>query len=298
MQKAKENGLKQGKVASAIARHDDGTVQLTITIPRNLVEGKRNEALEHIIANLDMPGFRKGKAPKDVAEKKINEQELWEHTLQHLLPEVYSDAVEDHNLKPILAPKFQLSKANPGEDWEVIVTTCEYPEVDLGNYEETVRKNIKSADIWVPGKDEQKREVTQEEKQQRVIKALLESVDLQIPKPLVEEEVNHKMARLVQQTEKLGLSVEQYLSSTGQNVEQVRERYASEAEQAIKLELILNKVAEEKDLKATDEEVETMIAATGDEQTQKALSTPQQKEMIRKIIERNKALKELEALAS
>lgn len=282
--------------ASVLARQEDGTVQLTITIPQEAVQANKEEALRHLVENLEIPGFRKGKAPRDVALKHVETQKLYEHMLQHLLPEVYVQAVEEHKLQPILAPRFELISMDENRDWQVRAITCELPQINLGNYKETVRAALASGKIWIPGKSENKKEPTREEKEQEIIKALIEKIEVKVPKLLVEEEVNHRLSHLLDQVQKLGLTVEQYLSSTGKTVEQVKTEYARQAEDSIKLELILTKIAEEEKLKAEDSEVEEIIKATGDEKLKETLSSPQQKRLIKGVLLRRKSLDTLTAL--
>lgn len=280
---------------SVLARSDDGTVQLTITIPQAQIAQAREEALVHMSENLEIPGFRKGKAPRDIALKHIEQQKLTEHMLQHLLHEVYAQAVEEHKLRPVLAPRFELVSMDESKDWQVRAITCELPQIDLGDY----RANLKTVQIWVPGQDKQKQGPTREEKEQKVIKALLEKAQVAIPKLLVEEEVNHKLSGLVDQLQKLGLTVEQYLASTGKNIEALRQEYTKQAEDSLKLVLLLNKVAEEEKVAVTDSEIDeitkTADNASGQNGEQKEVSN-QQKAFIKSVLMRRKALDSLVAL--
>lgn len=300
---AKPSSKKEDiKTTSVLARQEDGTVQITITVPKNTVEEKKEEAFQHLVENLQVPGFRKGKAPKDVAEKHIDSQKLYDHMLQHLLPEIYADSVTKHDLHPILAPRFELVSINENSDWQIRVITCELPEVSLGNYKDEIKAAGKVKNIWVPGKDskgsqeEAKKEASREEKEQEVLKALVEKTEIKVPQLLIEEEVNHRLAQLVDQVQKLGLTVEQYLASTGKSVDQVKGEFAGQAEAALKLELALNKIAEEEKIDISDEEVDQLIEATGDEKTKEALSQPSQKRLIKSTLKRRRALDTLVSL--
>lgn len=297
----KNNGTKQEeKVTSTLARQEDGTVQITMTIPKELVEKEKEHALAHLIEDLEVPGFRKGKAPKDIALKHIELQRLYDHTLQHLLPSAYTTAAEEYKLKPILSPRFELISIENGEDWQIRAITCELPAVNLGDYKKLVKDNIKTTDIWIPGKDKGKNQPsggpTREEKEQEVIKTLIEKTEVSIPYLLIEEEINHKLSHLLEQVQKIGLSIEQYLASTGKTVEQVKEEYGKQAEGAIKLELALNKVAEEEKIDVPEEEIDAVISVTGDEKTKETLSSPYQKRLIRGALLRRKALDTLTTL--
>src|SRR3990167_4816501 len=123
---------------SILARLGDGTIQVTLTISRADVDKKREESLKQLIEEIEVPGFRKGKVPKDAALKHIEQQKLYEHMLQFLLPEAYSKAVQEHGLRPILAPRFELVSVEDGKDWQVRAITCELPEIDVKDYKKAL----------------------------------------------------------------------------------------------------------------------------------------------------------------
>lgn len=289
--------MKAKRATSVLARQEDGTLQITITIPQDVVRANKEEAFKYFVENLEIPGFRKGKAPQDVALKHIDTQKLYEHMLQHLLPEAYASSVEEHKLQPVLAPRFELLSTEEGRDWQVRAITCELPEINLGDYKQNIKAGAATGKIWVPGKGENKNPPNggpaREEREQEIIKTLIEKTEVKIPKLLIEEEVNHKLSRLLEQVQKLGLTIEQYLSSTGKTVEQLREEYWHQAQDSIKLELSLNKVAQEEKLEVQDNEIEEVVKATGDQKTQEALSTSYQKRLIKGALLRRKALDRL-----
>lgn len=301
-EKSSKKSSDNNQYKFVVARTDDGTVQVTVSIPYSIVQSKKEEALKHLIENLEVPGFRKGKAPTDVASKHIDTKKLYEHTLQYLLPEIYEQAIKEYSLKPIINPKFELVSADEGKDWNIRVITSELPEVNLGDYKKTVKEAGKTESIWVPGKDSsagQDKKKTQEEKEQLVIKTLLENIQLNVPKLLVEDEVNHKLSQLLDQVQKLGLTIDQYLSSTGKNIEQVRNGYQHQAQDTLKLLLILNKIADEEKIEVEDKEIENIAFASdnalGQAKEKKEISQ-EQKNYIKSILLRRKALDSLASL--
>lgn len=286
---------------STLARSSDGTIQINYTIPWNEVQNKKEEALKHLITSLEVPGFRKGKAPADVAQKHIKTQDLYNHLLQDLLPEIYADSIEKHKLQPILAPRFELISIEDGKDWQTRAITCELPTVNLGDYKKAVQTAAASKKIWIPGQtDKQKngetKEQTREEKEEKVLATLLENAKIQVPRLLLEEEVNHKLAKLLEQTQRLGLTIEQYLASTGKTVEQIKNEFTTQAAEAITLELALNKVAEEEKVTVDEQEVDNIIQASGSQETKQALAQDSQRRLIKAVLKRRKALDRLTTL--
>lgn len=281
---------------AVLARTEDGTIQLTLTIPNELVQAKKEEALKTLAEKLEIPGFRKGKAPVDLAEKRIDKQDLYNEMLSRMLPDVYADAVEEHKLRPILAPHFEiLSVSEENDNWIVRATTCELPTVDVGDYKKTIRGELQAGSIVLPGQENKEGPEDAETKEQKVLEAIIKNTKAQIPGILIEEEVNHKLSRLVDQTQKLGLTVEQYLASTGKNIESLRTELAQQAQEAITLELALNEIANEENVEVRETEVEQVIKVSGSPTEQEV--NPQQKSMIAGVIKRRKALDKLVSLA-
>lgn len=269
---------------SILARLTDGTIQLTITIPKDEVKKAYDEALTETVAKTELPGFRKGKAPQTLVEEKTDKSKIYEQVIQKIIPQAYLEAVREHKIKPLMTPKVELLRAKEEEEWEIRATTCERPEVELGNYKEAVRKELAPSKIWTPnGK-------TTDEKTQKVIQALLESITITLPAILVEEELNRTLSNLISQTEKLGLTIDQYLTSIGKTADQIRAEYRQKVEDNLKLELILDAVAAQERIEVSEEEINALVAATGDAKIKNDLNSPTSHAYLRRILARRKTL--------
>lgn len=283
---------------SALSRLANGTIELTITIPAKKVKSAYDKTLVDLTNKAEIKGFRKGKAPSKLVEDKLGQKTISEEVFKALIPEVYIEAIKEHQLKPILNPQVQVITTEADKDWQIKAITCELPEVKLGKYEEEIRKANASDKIWIPGKDKKAKDQkpTEEEKLAKIFKNLLSSCSLQIPELLVQEEVNRMLSRLIDQTARLGLTVEQYLASAGKSIEKIKEEYRQQAEESLKLELILLAIAEDKKITAADSEVDKMIAAAPDKETQKRLETPEQKAYIRQLLRKRQVIDSLSSL--
>lgn len=277
---------------SILAKTATGEVQLTVTIPVQKVKAAYDKAFEEIAKELELPGFRKGKAPKKLVEEKIDKSKVYERVLQTLVPQAYIEAVKEHNLKPILSPKVELLKAKEGEDWEIRATTCEAPEVSLGNYKDEIRKSLAPTKIWTPAtqKSQKSTETTEDEKTQKAIQKLLEIVKVDLPEMLVEDEVSRTLANLINQTNTLGLTIDQYLSSIGKTAQSLRAEYKEKVVGQLKLQFALDEIAEKEKIEVSDKEVDDLIKATGDEKLKQNLNEPFQKEYLKGILRRRKSL--------
>src|SRR3990172_13022460 len=281
-----------------LARSGNGTIQITFTIPWEVIKKSRKEAIIELGRDIEIPGFRKGRAPEDKVKEQIQQNSLLEKTLGNILPKAFTDTVVKEKIKPGIFPKFEILKKDEGSDWQVRTQTAELPEINLGDYRKIISESGKVKNIWTPqdarGKSrgiEKPKEPTREEKEQLVIKLLLENIKFEIPNILIEEEVNVRRSRLLERIEKLGLTLDGYLSSINKNIEALRSEYNEQVKQSISLELILSKIAEEEKLVIGSSQIEAAINATSsDPKLKGTLSSPEQRRIIESILKRRAAL--------
>ncbi len=289
------------KITSVIAREEDGNIQIIFTIPFPVIKKAQDETIAEMAKDIEVPGFRKGMAPLEKAAEKINQSALIEHSLSHLLPRALAESITENKLKIAIYPKFELISANPNEPWQIRGVTCELPEFSLGDYKKAIQGEMRSKSIIVPGNGKQEISAkTREEKEQLVIKALVDNVKIVIPKILIEEEVASRLSNLLARIEKLGLALEGYLSSIGKNVDSLRAEYEAQAKEAIALDLILTKVAIEENLKVNPVEIDTalnMSVASTSTKVEDKKDLESRKRMIESILKRRQALDFLIALA-
>ncbi len=238
---------------SILAKTTDGTITLTIPLSIDAIKAAREEVIDHAVAAMEVSGFRKGKAPRNVVEEKLDPLNLKEDILRHLLPKAYSDAVLEHKLKPIMSPKINVSKLDDGKEWEFIATTCEMPEVTLKDYTDAVKNVTAKSKIVVPGKEQ--KEVSFDE----IMQAVMGKSTVVIPSVLIESEVDRLLSQMLDEVKTLGLTLDQYLASTHKTVEEVKKEYAARATNDITVEFVLQKVADEQSLSVSDREIEEAI---------------------------------------
>lgn len=306
MASKKKNNSKNAKepqdASSTIAKSNDGTIQITFTISYKLIDKNRHEVAQELGKDIEVPGFRKGNAPVDKVIQHIPQNSLLEKTLGKILPDLFSRAIKEYKINPAVYPKFEIISAEDDKDWQVRSTTCELPEVDLSGYKQKILGEIKAKNIWTPDKgikDDKKQEpeLTQAQKEQEVIKAISNIINIKIPNVLIADEVNSRLSQLLERLEKLGLNLESYLASIGKTAESLREEYEKQAEESLKLDLTLIKIADEQNIKIKKEEIDTAISSSsGDQKLHDQLNTPQQRKIIENILKRRKALDSLTAM--
>jgi FKBP-type peptidyl-prolyl cis-trans isomerase (trigger factor) len=257
-------------ITTAMQKETNGTIRLTVTIPNADIKKAWEEIMVGVVENAEVQGFRKGKAPRKMVEEKADKEKIKEEVLKKLLPIAYTEAVKTQGIKPIINPKIHIEKLeNPetGKDWQFTALTCEVPKINLNKYKENVQKVTAKSKIAVPGKEQIP------PKFDDIVKALLDSISGEIPTILVENETDRLLSQTLEDVKKLGLTLDQYLSSTGKNPKQLREEYAKKAENDIKLEFALLKIAEEEKITVEAKEIEEAIKASKSEDEKKNLES-------------------------
>jgi trigger factor len=104
---------------------------LTVELePEELEEGL-NRAYNRLVRKYNVPGFRKGKAPRPILEQFIGKAALVEDAVEHMAPEAYEKAVKEQELVPLTRPEINLDKVEP-VTYKMVVPL--EPVVKLGDY--------------------------------------------------------------------------------------------------------------------------------------------------------------------
>ena len=224
------------------------TFELEFSIPWEEVKKSYDKVLNELTKKAKLEGFRPGKAPKDLVEKSLDKGKLYGEVINQLLPLSYTQAVSQHQLRPAIAPKITIISAEENKPWQFKASCCELPEIKLGNYQGTVRSALVKSQL-------EKKELTQTQKLNLVSKALIDEIKIELSDLLIESERDRLLSRLLDQIQKLGLTIDQYAGSNNKTVEQIKQEYQLTAANTLKLELILQTVAEDKKFQADEQEI-------------------------------------------
>lgn len=270
------------------------TFELEFSIPWPEVKTVYQKVLTQVSQQAKIKGFRQGKAPKDIVEKSVDKAKLYGEVINQLLPVSYAKAVTEHQLKPAIAPKVQIITAEENKPWQFKASSCELPPVQLNDYQKIAKGALAKEKIWTPdkGKPEAKQDkkLTDTQKFNLVAQALIKDISLELPDILVDSERDRLLAKLLDQVQKLGLTIEQYAASNQKTVEQLRQEYSQTASNTLKLEIILQAIADEKKYTVDEKEIDKMIAAAGDEKIKKQLNTPAERAYIASILKKRQVI--------
>lgn len=262
-----------------IKKAENNTYKAEVVIEKDKVKKALDEALEHEAKDIEIKGFRKGKAPLDVVKKNIDQSKLRSHALNHVLSDAYSNIIKENKLKPIVYPRFNITEFEEDKDLKFSVTIIEAPEIKLGDYKAEIAK--------IETKDKASPTV------QQIIDAVLKCSEVKVAVELISEETDRMMSSLIDQLARLGLTIDKYMESQSKTPQSLRDEYAKLSENNIKSDFLITEIADKEGITISDEEVEKTISAIPDAQSKKALSNPDQKMYIKAVLLKNKTIQKL-----
>lgn len=112
----------------------ENVVKLDITVPAKDAADAYNQAVKRISQYVNIDGFRKGKAPRQVVERHVGVERIKQEALEGLMPRVLSQAIDENKLDVITQPYITSYDFNVGEDLKVTAKVETRPEVTLGEY--------------------------------------------------------------------------------------------------------------------------------------------------------------------
>ena len=123
---------------------------VVVEINKDLMEKGVNAAYLKARKNIQIPGFRRGKAPRKVIESMYGAHVFYEDGLEEIFPEVYEEAVVKQDIKAIGRPSLEDLQISEENVVTITISTEVYPEVTLGDY-----KGIEAPKAEVNVTDEQ-----------------------------------------------------------------------------------------------------------------------------------------------
>lgn len=107
---------------------------LTFEIPSETVKQGLDQTYKRVKKNISVPGFRKGKVPRQIFDNVYGEEALYEETLNNLLPDAYQAAVEESGQDIVGQPSIDIQSMDKGKDWVLVAEVDLKPSVTLGEY--------------------------------------------------------------------------------------------------------------------------------------------------------------------
>ncbi|WP_298830451.1 trigger factor [uncultured Planococcus sp.] len=115
-------------------KQEGNTGILTIEVPAEEVNAGLDKAFKKVVKEINVPGFRKGKMPRQMFEKRFGVESLYQDALDFILPDAYANAVEEAGINPVDRPEIDIETIEKNQPLVFTAKVIVKPEVELGEY--------------------------------------------------------------------------------------------------------------------------------------------------------------------
>ena len=136
MQRDTITNYKKGNLFMQVTLENEkeNVVKLDITVPAKEAADAYNSAVRRISQYVNIDGFRRGKAPREIVERHVGVERIKQEALEGLMPKVLNQAIDENKLDVITQPSITSYNFTVGEDLKVTTKVETRPEVTLGEY--------------------------------------------------------------------------------------------------------------------------------------------------------------------
>ncbi len=117
-----------------IEKQENNIVKVDIEIPAKDAVNYYNNAAKKLAQYVNIPGFRKGKAPRNIVEQNIGEERIKHEALEDALPRIFSQVIRENNFDVVAQPYVESYDFKIGEALKISAKIELRPEVTLGKY--------------------------------------------------------------------------------------------------------------------------------------------------------------------
>lgn len=283
--------MKKKFVNVKISKLPKSEVEIEAEIVAEAIAEAREIALKKTKETLEIPGFRVGHVPTDVAIKHVGEMHLLEQAASIVLDAEYGNIVTEHGIKAIGMPKITVTKLAPGNPLGFKIITAVLPEFSFDTYSEIAKKELAdsskkpeefstsdeevnlviedlkkregekfkdSEDLRGKIKEnitEQKKIQAKEKKRLGLAEKMIAAAAIDLPELLIEHELDVMLNQFKGDIEKAGLTYEGYLQQINKKEEDIKKDWRKNAENKASLQLILNHIAAKENIKPDEARV-------------------------------------------
>jgi len=236
-------------------------IELKIQLSPEEFEEFLEKAKEIARKEVEVPGFRKGEAPKELVVKKIGEEKILKEGATLAIKETYLKIIKEQNLEIIGQPEVEILKLAPQNPFEFKIKASFLPEVILPDYKK-IASTVKKKEVEVTKEDierlkKEKERIEKERVREEILEKIANNTQIDIPDILIERERERMLENFKKEIKGLlGMEFDQYLEKTGQKIEDILKELTLEAQRRIKNSLILREIEKREKITVTDEEIE------------------------------------------
>lgn len=127
------------------------TIKLTLAADQELLDATKQTVLNHLAKSVKLQGFRAGKAPLNMIERSVDQNQLQTEFLEHAVNDLYVAAIDQERIRPAAQPSITISKFVPFTMLEIVAEVEAVGDVKLADYKKikVTKKTTKVTDAQV-----------------------------------------------------------------------------------------------------------------------------------------------------
>ncbi|HLI07010.1 MAG TPA: trigger factor [Ktedonobacteraceae bacterium] len=98
------------------------------------LEKASDKAYRKLVQQVNIPGFRRGKAPRTLLERRIGKEAIYQEAIDDLITETYRNTVKEHELTPLAQPELEAPVFEMGQPYHFTLKVPVITPVELGDY--------------------------------------------------------------------------------------------------------------------------------------------------------------------
>lgn len=149
-----------------VEKLEKGMAKLTIEVSAERFEEALKAAYKKNVGKINMPGFRKGKAPMKMIEKMYGSDIFYEDAANIIIPDAYDEEVSASDVEPVARPEIDVEQIEKGKAFIFTATVAIKPEITLGEYKgievEVEKPEVTDDEVMDKIKEEQEKNASME----------------------------------------------------------------------------------------------------------------------------------------
>lgn len=286
--------------------------EIKVEIPSEEFKGFLEKATFDLGKDLEVEGFRKGMAPKEIIEREIGLEKILNKAAEIAIKENYQKIILENKIEPIGQPFVEILKlpapyrtegsgaGAPRNPFEFKIKISVLPEIKLPDYREIVsqikRKEVALLPEEIERLKREKERLEKEKRRQEILEKIVQASEIESPDILIEEEKKRMMEELKRMVPQiLQMSFEDYLKKLGKSEKELVDSFLSEAEKRVKNSLALKEIGKLEKIEASEEEIQKeMTKILGNYPLSDELDRERLKEYTKEVIRNEKTFQLLE----
>jgi len=274
--------------------------EISVKVPYEEFNKFVRKASDELVKEVEIKGFRKGQAPKDLAMKAVKQEKILQRAAGFAINEIYPEIIRENQLEVLGPPEVEILKLAPSNPLELRIKVFVMPKIELPDYREMI-KGIKQEELVVSDEEveqafkqlqEAREKIPQEQKDKikfdepeglkkilrqeiqkeketiekgklrnDILKSISEKCNFEVPEILISAEKRRMMDDIKRNVQQvLKMTFEDYLKKIQKTERELEDSLAVEVTERIKRMMILGRIQIKESIEASKEEVEKEVS--------------------------------------